>query len=147
MIEEMALVVKVDKHRVWVASAQTGACGNCAQKTSCTTQAVASVLKKKPVAVEVDSARRLFVGDTVIVAIDESLLLLATLLMYLFPLIALFTGGGIVDWLLPNDNRNTDVWIAGGALLGLLLSLWIVHRTQHVFLFNSYTRPVVLKKL
>lgn len=147
MIEEQVLVVKVEQHRVWVASSQAGACGQCAQKSACSTQAIASVLKNKPVAVEVDSVTRLNVGDTVVVAIDESLLLLATLLMYLFPLMALFAGGGLVDWWLPDNNAAAEGWIAAGALVGLLLSLWFLHRVQHVFLFNACTRPVVVKKL
>jgi sigma-E factor negative regulatory protein RseC len=147
MIEELALVVKVDNQRAWVTSAQAGVCGGCAQKAGCSTQALDSVFKKKPVAVEVDSAEHLQVGDTVVVAIDEGLLLLATLLMYLFPLIALFMGGGLVDWLLPDDSRNADTWIAGGVVAGLLLSLWVVHQLQPIFLFGFCTRPVVLKKL
>ncbi|MEQ1638303.1 MAG: SoxR reducing system RseC family protein [Methylococcales bacterium] len=147
MIEELALVVKVDKHRVWVASSQTGACGGCAQKAGCTTKAVASMLKKTPVPVEVDSFCRLAVGDTVVVGIDEGLLLLATLLMYLFPLAALFTGGGMVDWLLPDDFHAADSWIAVGAVVSLLLALWLVHYAQNLILFGFYTRPVVVKKL
>ncbi len=147
MIEELALVVKVDQQRVWVASAQRVGCGGCSQKTGCTTQALAGVFKKKLVAVEVDSANRLNVGDTVVVAIDEGVLLLATLLLYLFPLIALFTGAGLVNWLLPDGSRNADMWIAGGAITALLLSLWVVHQMQPVFLFGFYTRPIVLKKL
>lgn len=147
MIEELASVVKVEKHRVWVTAMQSGACGGCTQKAGCTTQAVASMLTKKPVVVEVDSIRRLHVGDTVVVGIDEGLLLLATVLMYLFPLIALFTGGGLVDWSLPDDYRAADSWIAGGAIVSLLLALWLVHYAQHLFLFGFYTRPVVVKKL
>lgn len=147
MIEETAHVVKVDRNRVWVASNQTSGCGGCAQKTSCTTQVIASVLKKKSVAVEVDSMLSLCVGDVVTVAIDEKLLLLASLLMYMLPLLALLIGGGVVDWLLPDDNRSADVWIAGGALLGLLLSLCAIYRVQSLFLFGFYTRPLVVKKL
>lgn len=145
MIEEQALVVKVDQQRVWVASAQTGGCGGCSQKAGCATQAVASVLKQKQVAVEVDSSLHLKVGDTVTVAIDESLLLTASLQMYFLPLIAMFAGGGVIDWLLP-DEAAAEVWIAGGALLSLLLSLWGLHHVQHWYLFGFYTRPVVVKK-
>ncbi len=146
MLEELAQVFKVDKHRVWIISTQANACGGCTQKAACTTHAVSSVLKKKPVAVEVDSAIRLSVGDTVTVAIDEGLLLLASLLVYIFPLIALFTGGGIVDWLLPDDSQSADIWVAGGALLSLLVALWGIHNAQHLFLFSCYARPVVVKK-
>ena len=146
MIEETAQVVKADKNRIWVASTQTSGCSGCMQKTACGTQAIAIALKKKAVAVEVDSTLSLCVGDVVTVAIDEKLLLLVSLVMYVFPLIALLGGGGIVDWLVPDDNSAADVWIAAGALLSLLLSLWAIHRGQRLFLFGLYARPLVVKK-
>lgn len=147
MIEAMALVINVEQHRVWVASLQTGGCGACSQKAHCTTHAVARLLKKKPVAVEVDSTQRLNVGDHVMVAIDESVLLLSTLLMYLFPLMALFIGAGLVDGLVPDATPAKDAWLATGALTGLLLSLWLIHRAHPLFLFTAYARPTVVKKL
>ena len=69
MIEELAVVVKIDKHQVWVESGQAGACGGCLQKASCTTNAIGSVLKKKSVPVDCDMS--LQIGDKVMVAIDE----------------------------------------------------------------------------
>ena len=95
MIEESAVVVKIENHQVWVESGHNSACGGCLQKASCTTNAIGSVLKKK--SVPVDSDIQLKTGDQVMVAIDENLLLRASLLLYLVPLIALFTGAGMAD--------------------------------------------------
>ncbi len=145
MIEELAVVVKVENHQVWVESGQASGCGGCQQKASCTTNAIGSVLKKKSVPVDCDI--QLKTGDEVVVAIDENLLLRASLLLYLMPLIALFTGAGIADWMLPDNDQYADLWIAGSALLSFLLSLWLINKAQRLLILNYYARPVVIRKV
>jgi len=144
MIEELAIVVKIENHQVWVESGPNSACGGCLQKKSCATNAVGSVLKKK--SVPVDSDIQLKTGDQVMIAIDENLLLRASLLLYLVPLIALFTGAGIADWLLDNMQYG-DIWIAGSAVLSFLLSLWLINKVQSLFILGCYARPVVVRKV
>ena len=145
MIEELAVVVKIENHQVWVESGQSSGCGGCQQKASCTTNAIGSVLKKKSVPVDCDI--QLKTGDEVVVAIDENLLLRASLLLYLMPLIALFTGAGIADWMLPDNDQYADLWIAGSALLSFLLSLWLINKAQRLLILNYYARPVVIRKV
>jgi len=145
MIEELAVVVKIENHQVWVESGQNSACGGCLQKASCTTNAIGSVLKKK--AVPVDSDIQLKTGDQVMVAIDENLLLRASLLLYLAPLIALFTGAGMADWLLPVDAHYADLWTAGSAALSFIVSLWLINKAQSLLILNYYARPVVVRKV
>jgi len=145
MIEEFAVVVKIENHQVWVESGQNSACGVCQQKASCTTNALGSVLRKK--AVPVDSDIALKTGDTVTVAIDEKLLLQASLLLYFLPLIALFAGAWLADWLLPTNGLYADLWIAASAVTGFLLSLWLINKVQQILLLGYRARPVVVKKI
>lgn len=145
MIEELAVVVKIENHQIWVESRQTSTCGGCQQKASCTTSALDSVLKKKPV--PVDSDIQLKTGDEVMVAIDESLLLRASLLLYLVPLIALFTGAGIAEWLLAGTVLYAELWIAGSALLSFLCTLWLINKAQNLLILNYYARPIVVRKI
>ncbi len=145
MIEELAVVVKIENHQVWVEGGQNSACGGCLQKASCTANAIGSVLKKK--SVPVDSDIQLKTGDQVMVAIDENLLLRASLLLYLAPLIALFTGAGMADWLLPVDARYADLWTAGSAVLSFIVSLWLINKAQSLLILNYYARPVVVRKV
>ena len=145
MIEESAVVVKIENHQVWVESGPNSGCGGCQQKASCTTQAISSVLKKK--SVPVDSDIILKVGDAVRVAIDENLLLRASLILYVLPLIALFTGAGMVDWLLADSVQYKDLWVAASAVLSFLLSLCLINQAQYLLLLNHYARPVVVRKL
>jgi sigma-E factor negative regulatory protein RseC len=144
MIEELAVVVKIENRQVWVESGQNSACGGCLQKASCSTNAIGSVLKKKSVPVDCDI--QLNTGDQVMVAVDENLLLRASLLLYVLPLIALFSGAGMADWLLA-DNANADLWIAGSAVLSFLASLWLINKAQSLLILNYYARPVVVRKV
>ncbi|NOT10286.1 MAG: SoxR reducing system RseC family protein [Methylococcaceae bacterium] len=143
MIEELAVVVKIENHQVWVEAESNSACGGCQQKSSCTANTLGHVLKKK--SVPVDSFIQLKTGDKVIVAIDEGLLLQASLLLYLLPLMALFTGAGIADWMLLADKPFNELWIAGSALVSFILSLWFINKAQYLLLLTS-NRPVVVRK-
>lgn len=81
------------------------------------------------------------------VAIDERLLLNASLLLYLVPLIALFTGAGMADWLLLDDSLSVDLWIAGSGIVSFLVSLWLINKAQSLWILNHYARPVVVRKV
>ncbi len=144
MLEESAIVVKIEHGVVWVVGTENAACAGCAQKTACSSTALASVLKKKPIPVDCDIT--LEMGDTVVVAIEDGVLLRAAFSLYLLPLIALFIGAGVADGLLSDATPYADVWIAGSALLSLALALLGLHKIQRLSLFNYYARPVVVKK-
>ncbi len=139
MIEESAIVVKIENHQVWVESGSNSACSACQQKASCTTNALGGILKKK--SVQVDSEIPLQNGDQVVVAIDENLLLRASLLLYLVPLIALFVGAGLADFV-----DGSDLLIAGSGVTCFLISLWIINKAQNL-LIMSYARPIVVRKI
>jgi sigma-E factor negative regulatory protein RseC len=145
MLEELAIVVKIENDQVWVESRQNSVCGGCQQKASCTTGSLGSVLKKKSVPVDCDI--QLKTGDKVMIAIDENLLLRASLLLYLVPLVAPFAGAGIADWLLADNARYADLWIAGSAVLSFLLILWLINKAQSLLILNYYARPVVVRKV
>jgi sigma-E factor negative regulatory protein RseC len=144
MLEESALVVKIDNGQVWVVGTQNSGCAACVQKEGCSSAALASVLKKKPI--PVDNELMLQTGDTVIVAIEESQLLRAAFSLYILPLIALFTGAGIADSLIDPATPYADLWIAASAVLSLALAFLAMQKIQQHALLNYYARPVVVKK-
>ncbi|MFI3218294.1 MAG: SoxR reducing system RseC family protein [Methylococcales bacterium] len=144
MLEESAIVVKIDNGQVWVVGTQNNACAGCAQKAGCSSNALDSVLKKKPILV--DSELALKMGDTVVVVIEEGELLRAAFFMYLLPVCALFIGAGITDSVVSAATPYADLWIAGGALTGLALAFLVMQKIQKYALLNYYARPVVIKK-
>jgi sigma-E factor negative regulatory protein RseC len=146
MIEESAVVVKIENDQVWVKNNPKAACGGCQQQLSCSTNVLAKMLKKKAIPVAVDSTIHLQHGDQVTVAIDEGLLLRASTLLYMLPLVALFFGAAIANGFIQNNVPYYELWLAGGALLGFFLSLWLINKMQCWFLTGNYTRPVVVSK-
>jgi sigma-E factor negative regulatory protein RseC len=143
MLEESAIVVKIDKGQVWVVGAQSSGCSGCVQKTGCTSNALASTLKKKPV--PVDNELSLQIGDNVIVAIEEGELLRAAFSLYLLPLIALLVGAGLADSLI-GDIAFADLWIALSAFASLAVAFLAMHTIQQRALLDYHARPVVIKK-
>jgi sigma-E factor negative regulatory protein RseC len=144
MIEATAVVVKTTDQQIWITGGEQSACGACQQKASCTTAALDSTFKKKPV--PITSALPLNTGDRVLVAIDESVVLRSTLLLYLLPLLALLLGAGLAESLF-GQQQHADLWIAASAISSLLLSLYLIHKGQNLGLVGTPPAPVIIKKL
>ena len=141
MLEELATVVKVEKNRVWVSPQISSGCGDCLQKTTCPSSIVERFMK--PRVIEVSSSFPLAVGDNVIVTVDESLLLNAALLLYLFPLLAMSISAGLAESIM--DNAEGYVALAG--LGGLTLALAFLHIAQKFWLADYGVRAEVVKKI
>ena len=144
MIEAIAAVVKVDNHQVWVASGRNNTCAGCQQQASCPASGLDIFFSNKSLAVE--SNIPLKVGDQVMVAIEESVLLKASVLLYLPPLLAMFAGAGIADSFLTENFFYADLVIAACAMISLLLSLRLSNRIQRMFLKNHRAKPVVVER-
>ncbi len=144
MLEESAIVVKKivknNAQSIWVTSAQQSACAGCLQKAACSSHALGSVLKRKPV--RVDALMPLDIGDHVLVCIDEKHLVRAALTLYLLPLVAVFAGVGLAESWLP-ATPYTDIWLAISAFASLMLALLVVKQTQT----NGLPRPWISKKI
>ena len=145
MIEELAVVAKIENNQVWVETRATKGCGGCQQNSVCSTSVLDKLIRKKAVAVDCDI--ELKTGDEVVVGIEEGVLIRASLLLYLLPLLAMVTGGGVAQSMLPLDYGKADLVVAGVALASLGLSLWLINKLQQSFFFPYLARPVVIKKV
>lgn len=143
MIEEAAIVTRVAKGQVWIRSLQSGACGGCMQKATCGTATLAKWLPKREFAIDCD--RDLLVGDQVRVAIDDSHLLLSSLVLYLLPLLTMLAGVGMANVFLPVAVSNS--WLPEIALSVLLLAFWVIHRFQNFLLLCFCFNPQIVGKL
>jgi sigma-E factor negative regulatory protein RseC len=145
VIEELAVVVKIDGYQVWVERRSVRACSSCQQAASCSTSLLGGLVGNK--AVMVDSEIDLKPGDEVVVGIKESLLLRASLYLYLLPLMALLAGAGIADQVLTGNSEYADLGVALCSLFSLLLALWLMRKHQRHMLFAARAKPVVVKKV
>ena len=143
MIEEGAIVTRLGQGQVWIKSLQGGACGGCMQQSSCGTATLSKWLPKREFAVECNQAFK--VGDRVRVAIDDSHLLLSSLVLYLLPLLLMFGGIGLVQICLPESV--TDAWLPEMAFSFLLAAFWLINRLQKPLLLYFCFRPQIVGRL
>lgn len=144
MIEENAVVAKIEHNQVWVESKPKQGCGGCLQKSACSTSVLDKFIKKRSIAV--DCEIELKPGDEVIIGISEGILIKASLLLYMLPLVVMVLSGASAEALLPSAYENADLVIAGTAISALLLSLWAIAKLQQSFFFTFFSRPVVIRK-
>lgn len=139
MIEERAVVTRLNNGQVWIRRLQSGACGACAQQSSCGTATLSQLLPKREFAV--DCPIDVKAGDSVVVAIDDAHLLATSLLLYGLPLLAMFLVVGIAAWF-----PVVDTWLPEIALGSLLLAFLTIHRFQAVFLLHFCFKPQVVRR-
>lgn len=136
MSEEFAVVTRSENGKIWIKSLQNGACGGCVQQEACATATLVKWLP--PREFPVDAGFDLNVGDTICVSINDSSLLLGSVLLYLLPLLLMLAGAGIADRLLP---ATVDNWLPEIALSLLLLAFALIHRLQtrllHLFVLRT----------
>jgi len=140
MIEETAVVTRIDDGRVWIKSRQNGACGGCMQQDTCGTASMANLLPKREFAV--DCALRLQIGDQVRVTIDDSHLLFGSFLLYMLPLVVMLTGAGLASAYLP--QAVADDWLPETALTILLLTFRLIYHFQKWLLLHFCLKPMII---
>lgn len=140
MIEESAVVTRVGPGLVWIAGQQNSACGGCMQQAECGTATLAKLLPKREFAVA--CGLPLQAGDQVRVAIDDSSLLLVSLLVYGLPLAVMLLAVACVQYFLP----GLVDWLPEISLLGLLLAFGFIHYFQQHWLVETGYRPVIIGK-
>ena len=140
MIEEQAVIVKLDTQNIWVEKTSTSGCAGCQQKSSCTTQAISQLLDNK--SLRLTNTHEFNLGDKVTIAVDESVLLGASISMYCWPLIALFIGAFLADGFIEDTTAYKDFWVINSALLGLALSLIAIKQNSA----PRYANTISIKK-
>lgn len=126
MITETGKVVAVNGDKVWVQTIRTSACESCSAQHGCGQRALASVSSGRANQVLVANSLGARVGDEVTVAIDESALLGASLLVYALPLL-LMLGGAVLGHQLSSGLDGVSML---GAAIGLATGFLAARRGQ-----------------
>lgn len=138
--EETAVVSKVVGDFAFVETQNNGSCGNCTSKSGCSS--VYSLFALKPRNnLKIKNTLALKEGDSVVVAVSSSELLVATSLMYLLPLALLFIFS-LIAKLLVGESASI---IAG--LCGLFSGLfWVKFYTGDAKVAKRF-QPKLLRKI
>lgn len=128
MIEEEAVVTKVDGRAIWVEKFHKSACGSCSQ--GCGTSLVARMMgDNKPVCLRIEADDPLAPGDRVVIGVEEGAMVSGSFIVYLLPLFFLF-GGAVLGKLLADQGvfSSVDTGSIAGGLAGLALAFVLLKR-------------------
>lgn len=146
MIEERALVCKVQGRQVWVQTAKASACKQCAQHEGCSSAVLENAARRRELQVESDIP--LVAGDMVVLGIDAKGLLKSAALLYLVPLIALLLGGAAGQWAAGRIYAlDSDFIIVFFALAFFLGSLFFLNQLHRLGLSKYLANPMIIRKL
>ena len=125
MLEQQARVKQVVDNQAILELQQQSACQSCQMSGACGTSSLARLIGFKPRPLTIENRYNLKAGDLVTVGIEENAMLVAGLLTYLLPLLALFVFALIVDLLFAGNNLLTTLAALAGLLLGFRFSAWV----------------------
>ena len=139
MILETGTVVAIKSDSLLVDTVQTSTCETCVAQKGCGTRTLSKLMGNTMqirVVAEPHQLQKLTVGQRITIAIPEDVVVGASLLVYLMPLLCSLLG----LWIL---GSGSDTLALLGAALGLLLGAVTVNRYSHTLRDNSRLNPVL----
>lgn len=126
MVETRATVIKIEAHAALVVTNNISACEQC-KGQGCGSGKVAQLFCSQPREFLVENPIRAVVGDDVIVAVTEGVLLQSISVMYLLPLMMLALVAGLVS-LSGGGEGGVALGALAGLALGFMLVKWVSSR-------------------
>ncbi|WP_277051601.1 SoxR reducing system RseC family protein [Zestomonas thermotolerans] len=143
MIEENGRVVAVEAGAVWVETRRRSACSGCAANAGCGHGLMDRLgVSERRGHVRALCDLQLAIGDTVVIGVREELLLRASLLVYLRPLLAFFAFA-----LMAYCLSLSEPLIILSGLGGFALALITVRMRSRRMANDPASQPVVLRAL
>lgn len=130
MIEENALVARVEGDAAEVVTQRRSACGSCAASGGCGTSLLAAWFPQRQLRFTLHNSIGARAGDSVVVGLDEAYLQRGAMLLYAVPLLGLLLGAVAGEQLAATSSVHAELGAVGGGLLGLFGALaWVRRQT------------------
>lgn len=144
MIEERAIVSRIDDEgSVWVRPFGPESCPKCAQGQGCGGGVLARLVgRRRPEVRVAGHIGTLQAGDGVIVGVDESALMRASLWIYLVPLTGMFAAGAFAHAVLEAH----DILVAAFGLTGLVAGFVATHLAGRRAADGGLYVPVLVRR-
>jgi sigma-E factor negative regulatory protein RseC len=147
MIEEPAVVVRVEGEYAWVEADRRTSCGQCAAQKGCGTSIVANWYSKKMQAMRVINSIDAQVGDQVVVGLNEGALVKSSLIMYILPLLSMIAFVLLGQWLLARwFNSSAEGILILFALTGLGVAWGLVRIFHYRIKLDSDFQPMIVRR-
>lgn len=142
MIQEQALVKKIQGNRAFVEVQRQHGCHNCSLSGACGTGSLGRLLgiRQKPLSIPND--RNLEIGDKILIGLPEKTYVLSSFLIYLFPLLCLFLFSILADVAFGSQDGLNVLAALMGLVFGLLVSAGL---SNHIFV--KAIQPRVIRQL
>lgn len=146
MIEETAHVVSVEGDNAWVETERRSSCGSCSAK-GCGTGALSKVLGAKKQQMKVQNPVGAKAGDTVVLGIEEGVLLQGSIMVYILPLVLMLAGGLLGESLAPQWGSGPEGPSLLFGLLGLFAGFYWLRVYNRRCADNPKFTAVILRRL
>lgn len=143
MLETRATIIQIHADRATVQADQINGCEQC-NGQGCGSSKVAQLFCNKPRYFEVDNPIAAQPGEEVIVSVADGAVLRGISLAYLLPILLMVSGAGLASSL-PGLPARSEQYVAGGAILGLILGFWLAKRLA-MRLSRERNRPFVARR-
>ncbi|HKK54931.1 SoxR reducing system RseC family protein [Marinobacter sp.] len=122
MIRESGRVIALKDDKAWVQTIRTSACESCSARSGCGQRVLARASSGRANQILVINHLNARVGDQVTVAIAESALISASLLVYGLPLVLMILGAVTGQHWLPHQDAGAIAGAVAGLVAGFGLA-------------------------
>lgn len=123
MMEQEAIVSRIEECHAYVEICEDGGCGHCHEVGGCKSGILIQLFNDKPRQFRIINRIGARQGERVIVRIAEGATLRAALLTYLVPVLFLLLGGALGKTMMEGGDGATALGALGGFALGVLAGL------------------------
>ena len=132
-MKETATVVALEEGSIWVETRRQGSCQTCSANKACGQGLMSRMLPGREHYVRALIGREqregLAIGDLVEIVVPDEVILRASLVVYMVPLLLLIVGMFVGVWLVPGDLGAIAGGV-GGLLVGAGLVRWHAHAVR-----------------
>ena len=140
MIKQPATVIAETDTSYLLESLPKSACPRCAEGKGCGGGILAQAFANKTYQLSINKNIPLQIGELVQIGIKSSLLVRASLLLYLLPLISMVTVAMIAGSL-TNDQ---DIFTVTGAIIGIIIGILVAKKLSNNYINNGMVSTVLI---
>lgn len=147
MIEQTAVVIRIDGHFALVEAQRESSCGQCNAKKGCGTGILENSLGRRAMQLKAINQCNAQAGDEVIVAVPEKGFIKSAFFTYLLPLLLMLLGAVAAQQLsILGQWAAQDIVALAGAAVGFVVALIILRRYSQKMEKDVRLQPVVIRK-
>ncbi len=140
MATEQGIVIKTIKNKAWIKTTRSGACKNCASRSSCN-----SANQGTEMEVEAYNEAGAKPGERVVFKIKSTPLLKASFLLYVFPILCMIAGAFIGQTIAPAFNSNPSAFAGIFGFLFFFLSFFIIRSKGAALAQQKEYKPKIIR--